>query len=295
MSSIETHPADTANQADEAEKADANLRRFSLAPGARTSWERDGFVVVPGFADAATTRAMEARVGELAEAADAQGRIGDAYVVPEPSREHAEGAARERLSKIFRVHRQEPVFRAFAEDARLLDLVAELLGPDLDCFLSQFIFKLPGALGQPWHQDAFYFPFDRGPQVGVWLAVTEATLENGPLWVLPGSHREPVHEVVPDAREHANYAYVEIVDHDMEGAVPVLLSEGDLLLFHSHLMHRSTDNRSDEKRAAMVYHYAAAGTVDQSRERWGFDPPNVDWMPVRRSSVGRGAREEETR
>lgn len=49
----------------------------------------------------------------------------------------------------------------------------------------------------------------------------------------------------------------------MSGSEPVLMSPGDLLLFDSHLMHRSTDNGSSGIRAAMVYHYAATGTVDR--------------------------------
>jgi phytanoyl-CoA hydroxylase len=255
----------------------------SLSDEQLDAWERDGFVVLPGFAERETVEAMQERIIAMTRTADADGAIGDAYVVPEKAladREQPE----ERTSKVFRVHRSEPLFRSFAEDARLLDAIESLLGPNLDCFLSQFIFKLPGALGQPWHQDVFYFPFDRGPQVGVWLAVTSATAENGPLWVLPGSHHEDVHPVVPDRREHANYAYVEIVDHDMSNAVPVLMEPGDLLLFHSHLMHRSTDNVADVGRLAMVYHYGEAGTVDHSQEKWGMVPPNVDWMPVRRTS-----------
>jgi hypothetical protein len=63
------------------------------------------------------------------------------------------------------------------------------------------------------------------------------------------------------------------------------MEPGDLLLFHSHLMHRSTDNRSPRKRAAMVYHYGEAGTVDGSAAKFGFTPPNIDWMPVLRSGV----------
>jgi phytanoyl-CoA hydroxylase len=139
------------------------------------------------------------------------------------------------------------------------------VAPRLDCFLSQFIFKNPGAWGQPWHQDSYYFPFEPArPILGVWLAVTEATLENGCLHVLPGSHHEPVHEHIPDRRPGANYGYVEIVDHDMTAAQPVLMQPGDLLLFDSHLMHRSTDNVSAGIRAAMVYHYAATGTVERT-------------------------------
>ena len=86
----------------------------------------------------------------------------------------------------------------------------------MDVFLSQFIFKTAGAWGQPWHQDSFYFPFEPArPVVGVWLAVTEATLANGCLHVLPGSQTEPVHTHEPDRRPGANYGYFEIVDHDM--------------------------------------------------------------------------------
>jgi len=253
-----------------------------LSFGQRAGWERDGYFIVSGFAEGAVLRAMERCVVDVVRAEAAGESIGDAYVQREAKIEARAERPEDALSKLFRIHRDYPVFRDFVRDERLLDVVEGLLGDDLDCFLSQFIAKRPGALGQPWHQDAFYFPFDRGPQVGVWLAVSEARLDNGPLWVLPGSHREPVHPVVRDRREHANLGYVEIVDHEMKGAEPVLMDAGDLLVFHSHLMHRSTDNESDDSRLAMVYHLASGGTVDESQARWGFTPPNTDWMPVRR-------------
>jgi ectoine hydroxylase-related dioxygenase (phytanoyl-CoA dioxygenase family) len=60
------------------------------------------------------------------------------------------------------------------------------------------------------------------------------------------------------------------------------MQPGDLLVFHSHLFHRSTDNDSDTSRLAMVYHLASGDTVDQSQQRWGFTPPNTDWLPLRR-------------
>ena len=251
----------------------------------RSQWTEHGYVLVRGFAAASTCEAMQSAILDIVRRDDAGEDIGPTYVQPE-SRLAADAERPEDcVSKVFRVHREVAVFREFARDPELLALVASLLGDDLDCFLSQFIFKLSGALGQPWHQDSFYFPFDRSPQVGVWLAVTDATPDNGPLWVLPGSHDEPVHKVVSDRREHANYGYVEIVDHDTSGAEQVLMKTGDLLLFHSHLFHKSTDNESDGMRAAMVYHYAEAGTVDQSQERWGMTPPNIDWMPIWRGGA----------
>jgi ectoine hydroxylase-related dioxygenase (phytanoyl-CoA dioxygenase family) len=179
------------------------------------------------------------------------------------------------VSKIFKLHRDGP-FADFIHTAEVLDIGRSLLGPSVDCFLSQFIFKNPAAWGQPWHQDAYYFPFDQAPQVGIWLAVTEATLDNGCLWVLPGSHRGPIHEHVPDRRPNANYAYVEIVDCDFSAAQPVTMAAGDLLVFHSYLAHRSTDNSSNGLRAAMVYHMAAHGTRDLSNRT----SPVNDWLQL---------------
>jgi ectoine hydroxylase-related dioxygenase (phytanoyl-CoA dioxygenase family) len=226
----------------------------------REAFAADGFVRLPEFADRATCDRMLERVVEIVRANAAGERSRTVLVLPEANLADRTGEPEDRVSKVFRLH-HDTVFEEFARSAEVTDLVADLIAPSLDCFLSQFIFKNPGAWGQPWHQDSYYFPFEPArPIVGVWLAVTEATLENGCLHVVAGSHREPVHTHVPDRRPGANYGYVEIVDHDMSSAVPVLMQPGDLLLFDSHLMHRSTDNVSDGIRAAMVYHYAAAGT-----------------------------------
>ncbi len=253
-----------------------------------THWEERGFFLIPGFSTPDLCQAMLARAVEIARAASesgvADGVIAESGVVDgaivHPENNLLIGADPGRapevaVSKIFRLAR-DPLFHEFATNPNLVAVLRSLLSPTIDCFLSQFIFKNPGAWGQPWHQDSYYFPFDRTPQVGVWLAVTEATLENGCLHVMPGSHQEPVHEHLRDSRPGANRGYVEITDHDMGTAVPQTMSPGDLLIFHSHLMHQSTDNRSDQMRAAMVYHYAERGTTDQSQQ------PAVinDWMPI---------------
>ncbi len=244
----------------------------------RAAWKRDGFFIVPGFESPAQCKAMHARAVELAREAGGAGMAGRAIVQPETKASSDSRGPEDGVSKIFKLHRDEPVYRGFIQDEHVLDLAAGLIGPSLDCFLSQFIFKNPGALGQPWHQDAFYFRFDRTPQLGLWLAVTEATRENGCLQVLPGSHRERVHAHRTDRRPGANLGYLEIVDHDMSASAVVEMKPGDLLVFHSQLMHRSTDNGSSGLRAAMVYHLAETGTVDRDEK----PAPINDWMPVRR-------------
>jgi phytanoyl-CoA hydroxylase len=246
----------------------------------RQAWDEDGFVLLRRLLAPTLVRAQLDRAVELSRENAEAGRLPKgAFVAPESNSWPGATEPEDFVSKVFLLHHWDPVFGPVGRDPMVLRAVADLLGPDLDCFLSQFIFKNPGAIGQPWHQDSYYFPFEPDRQVGVWIAVTAATEDNGPLWVLPGSHREAVHEHVPDAREDANIGYMEIVDHPMDGEVCVLMEPGDVLLFDSHLMHRSHDNRSGGRRAAMVYHYSVAGTVDRGRDDAVIVFP---WTPVLR-------------
>jgi phytanoyl-CoA hydroxylase len=269
-----------------------------LTDDQRETWERDGFVLLEGFADRETCARMHEHVVAICRAATDGETTGDSLVDPE--RNPWEGAAEpeDRVSKVFILHTAdaaggEPtVFTEFARDPGVLAVIGDLLGPDVDCFLSQFIFKNPGAIGQPWHQDALYFPFEPEHQVGIWFAVTDATATNGPLSVLPGSHREPLHEHVPDRRPEANLGYTEIVDVDFSGAEQVLMSAGDLLVFDSHLMHCSSDNVSDGRRAAMVYHFAVAGTVDHTYARLREQSDAMGQMPDDVQAAAAGGEQE---
>ena len=261
-------------------------------------WTSRGFFIVPKLVDMESVARIEAEVIDRIRADPpaqhpkrASYLSGENYLVtletaPSPSAVDPE----DRVSKVFNCH-AEGETRRVAERAAIVDRVAELLGPELDCFQSQFIFKNPGVVGQPWHQDSLYFDFTLQPQIGVWLALSRATLENGCLWVLPGSHREPIHRHVPDRRPQANHGYLEIVDHPFDGRIPVTMEPGDVLFFHSFLMHMSTDNVTDYRRSAMVYHYGRAGT--QISPRVPADRVaalnNVNrWIPVRRVSASNG-------
>ena len=239
-----------------------------------------GFARLNGFADADVGHRMLDDVVGLVRAAARGNSVNGALVMPEAQPDFVGKEPEDRISKVFKLHRR-PTFETFLRSPEVTAVLVASIGPDVDCFLSQFIFKNPGAWGQPWHQDSFYFHFDQPrPIVGLWLAVTQATLENGCLHVLPGSHAEPVHPHVPDARPGANYGYVEIVDHDMSTSTPVLMDPGDLLVFDSHLMHRSTDNEADAARAAMMFHFCPATTIEN-----GYVSPVNDRVPLLRGAT----------
>ncbi len=252
-----------------------------LTSDQRSSWNDNGYFIQRGFSDEAEVARLVERVNEIGRSYELTPEKpfefeGD-FVVQSERRSLDAVDPAERVAKIFKLHRPEALFNAVATDRRLLGWLAELVGDDVDCFLSQFIFKRPGALGQPWHQDQWYFRLDPPKQIGVWLACTDATIDNGPLWIVPGSHTEGVHEKVEgDPRPDAPLGYVEIQGADTSAEEPVLMKAGDIMLFHTHLRHRSTDNGSDAMRAAMVYHYSVA-------ELHGGEVQfNHDWMPVLR-------------
>ena len=117
----------------------------------RERWNDHGFFVLRGFRPRETSEAMLERVIAIGRQADghifADGRI----VTPEQNLADGvseDSPAEARISKVFKLHR-DPVFRSFIESDDVLEIGRRILAPELDCFLSQFIFKNPGAWGQP--------------------------------------------------------------------------------------------------------------------------------------------------
>ncbi|NJS13460.1 MAG: phytanoyl-CoA dioxygenase family protein [Sphingopyxis sp.] len=254
------------------------------------AWEKDGFVLIRNFLDPQVGRQMEVETIAAIRADPPAAHPGErSYILenhmlvqPESQVPEAAVEAEDYVAKVFNTH-LACAAHDFAVSKEAADVVASILGDDIDVFQSMFIVKNPGAWGQPWHQDSYYFNFDQQPQVGLWLAISEATLENGCLSVLPGSHSNPVLTHVPDRRKGANQGYLEILGVNEGEAVPVLMNPGDLLVFNSYLLHRSVDNCGVARRAAMVYHYGRAGTQNLAvPEIQAVQQRVTRWIPVRR-------------
>lgn len=262
-----------------------------MAKDPRRSLDEDGYFIERGLLPPEVVKRIEdeavAQIRADPPAAHPDERIyhtaDDLWIYPEKSPSPTAHNPEDFIAKVFNGHVLGAA-RDLAVDAVITDRLRGFLGEDIDCFQSQFIFKNPGVIGQPWHQDAHYFRYDRQPQVTVWVALSRATLENGCLWILPGSHRTGrVFEHVEDQRPQSLQGYLEIVSEDTATEQPVTMEPGDVLFFHSYLMHRSTDNVADYRRSAMVYHYAEAGTVPIDGEaRESLERINR-WLPARRA------------
>jgi phytanoyl-CoA hydroxylase len=159
----------------------------------------------------------------------------------------------------------DPRLKALSIHARLQALVTRLLGEAPALFADQALLK-PPLIGRekPWHQDHAYFNVPLGTRVvGCWIALDEATPENGCMHVVPGSHREgPV--------VHFKRRDWQICDTGVDRyhiyAVP--LKPGGMLVFDGLLHHGTPPSQSPKRRRALQFHYipASVGRIS-SQER----------------------------
>lgn len=127
------------------------------------------------------------------------------------------------------------------------------------CMQSMLFLKPAGMQGQAWHQDERYIPTRDRSLCGAWIALDDATLDNGCLWVLPGSHRPGrLHPTRAHGRPEEFDPSDEAYGFDDADAVPVEVAAGDVVFFNGYLLHRSLRNRSDRTRRALVNHYMNA-------------------------------------
>ena len=149
------------------------------------------------------------------------------------------------------------------------------------CMQSMLFFKPPGLQGQAWHQDERFIPTRDRSLVGAWIAVDDANIDNGCLWVLPGSHRTG--QLWP-TRDHGKPELFDPTDEsfgfDDEAAIPVEVSAGSVVFFNGYLLHRSLPNRSTRRRMALVNHYMNAWSPLPWMMEQGIDVGTTDYRTI---------------
>ena len=162
-----------------------------------------------------------------------------------------------RVRRLKMPHRHDPFYHALARSPRIVDIVRQLLGPAIRIQHSKINLKAP-RYGAPveWHQDFAGFPHTNDDLLAVGVMLEEGTHENGPLLLLPRTHRGPIYN------HHANGYYAATIDHtavdlDFEQAVPVVGPPGTVSFHHVRLVHGSAQNRSELPRPLLLFEYAA--------------------------------------
>lgn len=161
-------------------------------------------------------------------------------------------------------HKMSPLMLNTIAHPAIVRVLTAIIGPDVKCMQSMLFIKAAGKPGQAWHQDEFYIPTRDRSLCGGWIALDDATVENGCLWVIPGSHRPgilwPQHEH-HDGRFDCGGESIHFPYTDAD-AVPVPVKAGSLVFFNGYLLHRSLPNYAKAGyRRALVNHYMSATSL----------------------------------
>jgi phytanoyl-CoA hydroxylase len=272
-----------------------------LNPLQQQRYREDGYLVLPAFKPLHEIGALRQRAAQIVAAFDPEVGSGvfstnkqdaDAWFLGsadtvrcffEEEAIDSEGRLRQpkalSINKIgHALHELDPVFAAFSHGAAWVELAADLGLGRTQLWQSMFIFKQPGIGGEVhWHQDATFLHSEPMTVTGFWVALEDATADNGCLWVAPRGHRGPLRKRFVRTGDAVRSVVLDDTPWpSMNEAVPLEVAAGTLVCLHGLLPHYSAPNRSAASRHAYTLH-----AID-SRSRWSAD----NWL--RRADTPRG-------
>ncbi len=227
-------------------------------------YERDGYVVVP---DALAHDEVEALRAETARIC--RGELGPVNGLAEAGADEPDDVAIRRYLCIHFPHKLSALMRDALAHPNVVDVLTRIIGPDVKAMQSMLFMKSEGKPGQAWHQDEYFIPTRDRSLTAAWIALDDATVENGCLWAIPGSHRRGV--IYPD-REHDDVRFdcaIEAYDfpYGDDDARPIEIAAGTALIFNGYLLHRSLPNTGKHGlRRALANHYMSAQSLLPWRE-----------------------------
>ncbi len=144
-----------------------------------------------------------------------------------------------------------------ATNGRILDLVQDIIGPDIICWASAILSKKPeGSRKVPWHQDASFWKLSPARTVTVWLAIDDADEGNAAMRFIPGTHDKgeiETSDMGADSVFHKGIAEAERYGAPFVNA----LKAGQISLHADMLVHGSEINRSTRRRCGLTLRYCA--------------------------------------
>jgi phytanoyl-CoA hydroxylase len=231
-----------------------------------------------------TTAICRGKLGDFRKASSKGRNPSGATVAEQPDFASFEGRNDEAVLREFLcVHQISPEMLRFLAHPVIVDVLTRVIGPNVKCMQSMLFLKAAGKPGQAWHQDEDYIPTRDRSLCGAWIAMDDATVENGCLWVIPGSHRSGVRwPMFPHNDGRFDYATEAFgFPYSDSDAVPVEVPRGSIVFFNGYLLHRSLPNRAKNGfRRALVNHYMSAESLLPWRNVEGIGMAKCDYRDV---------------
>jgi phytanoyl-CoA hydroxylase len=239
------------------EAAMSATQRYALSEEQVRQYVDDGYVVLRGVFSREEAAELRRESHELIERLQRRRSVEATW---ESAREAGMGTDTQLLN-CHDVQFHSAAFTRLISDPRLVDPVADLIGPNVQLHHDKLFIK-PPEKGSPFpmHQDHPFFPHANHTMLAAIIHFDDAPLEKGCVRVLAGSHKEGPLEHNPEGSYH-----LPLDEYPIESAVPVEAEAGDVLIFSYLAVHGSGVNASDEARTTLLV-----------QMRSPEDPPTVD-------------------
>ena len=226
-----------------------------LSQDQRAFFFDQGYQIAPGLIDGGWLDRLKGALAELVERSRALSASDGVFDL-----EDGHSAEAPRLRRIAYLDDLDQVFWEFARDSVMADLAADVVGPDVVFREILINFKWAGG-GQAvkWHQDIPFYPHTNLSPTQFLVFLDDVTKEQGPLTVVPESHKGPVFEhydeedrwigAIPDRK---------LPEIPLDRAVELTGPAGTVTLHHSAMVHGSGPNLSDQGRPVLILGFNSA-------------------------------------
>ena len=213
-----------------------------LTPAQVAGYHETGYVIVDNLIDAETARQWKEQL---------KARLAEEGKLNEPS-----GV------RVWMADKMDPFTHEHVLAEKIGAILAQLIGPNVEFLSVKAVFKnATTTFNSPWHQDWFYW--QGSTKLSIWLALDDATPENGCLRLIPGSQR---HHFTPQNIDDGHGFSLRIPDAELadwpEVTVPV--ARGSAVIFHDLALHSSCPNLNGQDRWSVIATYRNAGELDSS-------------------------------
>ena len=159
-------------------------------------------------------------------------------------------------------HKISSVIHNYLSHQKIVAVLTKIISPNIKCMQSMLFVKGPGKAGQAWHQDEFYIPTRDRSLTGAWIAIDDASIENGCLWIIPGRPGYMMRRVPGSNSEYADLDTIDVSKYGSDGPIPVEVEKGSVVFFDGYTLHSSKRNKTtDCFRTALVNHYMSAESM----------------------------------
>ena len=223
------------------------------------SFEENGFLVVEDVLSPDELANLRAETAHIC-----RGQRGHVTGLPEFSDTESDDEVIAKTLCVHFVHKISDTMYDALSQPSIVDYLTALIGPNVKCMQSMLFIKSAGKPGQSWHQDEAFIPTRDRSLTAAWMALDDATPENGCLWVIPGSHRQGVIWPVGEHDDERYDCAVGAFDfpYTDEDGIMVPVKAGSVVFFNGYLLHRSLPNYSETGfRRSLVNHYMSASSL----------------------------------